>query len=80
MNPEWLSLRVQTMREILCAKVQQHEYVKRKLLETGDRVLVEDSWRDGFWGWGKDRRGTNRLGQLWMEIRTELQNSDHVTR
>ena len=60
------------MRQILRAKVAQHEYVKRKLLETGDRILIEDSWRDGWWGIGPGKDGKNMLGKLWMEIRAEL--------
>jgi ribA/ribD-fused uncharacterized protein len=69
---DWDALKVDTMRAILRAKVQQHEYVRRKLLATGDRELIEDSWRDDFWGWGPNRDGRNNLGKLWMEIRTEL--------
>jgi hypothetical protein len=38
----------------------------------GDRELIEDSWRDDFWGWGPHRNGKNMLGKLWMEIRSEL--------
>ena len=68
----WDSMKVDVMRNILRAKAAQHEYVRRKLLATGDRDLVEDSWRDDFWGWGPNRDGQNMLGKLWMEIRTEL--------
>ena len=39
---------------------------------TGERELIEDSWRDGFWGWGENRDGKNMLGKLWMEVRAEL--------
>jgi ribA/ribD-fused uncharacterized protein len=69
---DWYTIRHDVMRKILRAKVEQHEYVRRKLLETGDRLLVENSWRDGFWGEGDDGRGLNWLGRLWMEIRAEL--------
>lgn len=69
---DWDAVKVGIMRDILRAKVQQHEYVRRKLLETGDRELVEDSWRDDFWGWGPNRDGENMLGRLWMEVRAEL--------
>ena len=68
----WDDVKVGIMRDILRAKVQQHEYVMRKLLATGTRELVEDSWRDDFWGWGPDGLGQNMLGKLWMEIRAEL--------
>ena len=68
---DWDEVKVSIMKQILMAKVEQHEYVRRKLLATGDRELIEDSWRDSFWGWGPDRKGQNRLGKLWMEIRAE---------
>ena len=60
------------MKDILKAKVFQHSYVRRKLVQTGDRELIEDSWRDSFWGWGPDKDGQNHLGKLWMEVREEL--------
>ena len=71
-RPDWDDVKVEIMRGILKAKVDQHEYVRRKLLETGTRELVEDSWRDDFWGWGPNKDGKNMLGRLWMEIREEL--------
>lgn len=56
----------------LVTPYQEHEYVQRKLLQTGGRRLVEDSWRDNFWGWDPNRDGQNMLGRLWMELRQEL--------
>lgn len=72
-DPNWDSIKEIEMYRILIAKVEQHEYVKRKLLQTGDRELVEDSWRDDYWGWGPNKDGKNILGKLWMRIRSELQ-------
>lgn len=69
---DWDGVKVGLMRNILRAKARQHEYVRRKLLATGDRELVENSWRDNYWGWGPNRDGKNMLGKLWMEIRAEL--------
>lgn len=74
-RPDWDDVKVDIMRGILKAKVSQHDYVKRKLLETGSRELVEDSWRDDFWGWGPNKDGKNMLGRLWMEIREELRST-----
>lgn len=73
---DWDEVKVSTMRAILFAKVDQHEYVRRKLLATGNRELVEDSWRDDFWGWGPERTGQNQLGKLWMEVRSVLQDTN----
>lgn len=75
---DWDEVKVGIMREILRAKVDQHEYVKRKLLATGDRELIEDSWRDDFWGWGPNKDGQNMLGKLWMEIRAELKQIEEL--
>ena len=72
---DWNDVKVDIMLDILRAKAHQHEYVRRKLLETGDRELVEDSWRDDFWGWGPNKDGQNVLGKLWMIVRAELRNS-----
>lgn len=71
---DWNAMKVDTMRDILRLKAEQHEYVRRKLLATGERELVENSWRDDFWGWGPQRDGQNMLGKLWMEVRAELRN------
>jgi len=69
---DWDAVKIAIMGDILRAKVSQHEYVRRKLLDTGDRELVENSWRDDFWGWGPNQDGQNVLGKLWMQIRAEL--------
>lgn len=76
---DWDAVRIGIMRDILCAKADQQEYVRRKLLATGERELIEDSWRDDFWGWGPNREGKNMLGKLWMEIRAELRSSLSAT-
>lgn len=78
---DWDLVKLGVMQNILRAKLKQHEYVRRKLLATGGRLLVEDSWRDSYWGWGPDRNGLNMLGRLWMQLREELmagmQEEDH---
>lgn len=69
---DWNDVKEDIMLEILFAKAEQHEYVKRKLLETDDKLLVEDSWRDDYWGWGPNKDGKNALGKLWMIVRDKL--------
>lgn len=73
-RPDWDAIKVDVMRAILRAKAAQHEYVTRKLLQTGDRELIENSWRDDYWGWGPNRDGQNMLGKLWMQVRYELRS------
>jgi ribA/ribD-fused uncharacterized protein len=75
-RPDWDEVKVSIMREILTAKAEQHEYVRRKLLGTGSRELIENSWRDEYWGWGPQRDGQNMLGKLWMEVRARIQEGN----
>ncbi len=71
---DWTEIKVDLMLNILRAKAAQHEYVRRMLLATDARELIENSWIDGFWGWGADHFGQNVLGKLWMIVRIELRN------
>ena len=71
-RPDWDAIKVRTMKSIITAKACQHEYVYRKLMQTGTRILVEDSYRDDFWGWGENKNGRNVLGNLWMEVRDDF--------
>lgn len=71
---DWQDVKVGIMKDILREKVKQHPYIKKKLLDSEDKVLVEDSWRDDFWGWGSNKDGQNMLGKLWMEVREEVKS------
>lgn len=75
-RPDWDEVKLRIMKRLLWTKVTQHDYVARKLLETGERELIENSWRDDFWGWGPNRDGKNWLGQLWMQVRDELRRNN----
>lgn len=68
-RPDWEMVKIPIMEIILIHKVEQHEYVAKKLEATGNRYLVENSWRDEYWGWGKNGDGQNILGKLWTKIR-----------
>lgn len=68
---DWDEIKLSVMEDLLRAKIEQNLYVKKKLLETGDYLIVEDSPKDSYWGWGKDRNGQNNLGKIWMKLREE---------
>ena len=68
----WQDIKIEIMEDICRHKVQQHDYVREKLLATLDVLIVEDSPVDSFWGWGPDRKGRNELGKVWMRLRDEL--------
>lgn len=68
-SDNWHEIKPRIMREICRAKLEQHPYVQRKLMQTLDLPLVEDSPKDDYWGWGLDKNGRNELGKVWMELR-----------
>ena len=72
-RPDWDSVKVSIMEELLRAKLAQHPYVRKKLLETKNYPLVEDSPTDSFYGCGQNLNGDNILGKLWEKLRAELQ-------
>ena len=67
---------VTIMEKLLRLKIEQNPYVLKKLLETKNYLIVEDSPKDNFWGWGINRDGQNQLGKLWMKLREELRKKD----
>jgi ribA/ribD-fused uncharacterized protein len=69
---DWNEVKVEIMEQLLRAKLEQNPYVKKKLLQTKGYIIVEDSPKDNFWGWGPNRDGFNQLGKLWMKIRDEI--------
>ncbi len=71
---DWADVKLSLMEEIVRAKASQHQYIQKKLLETGNIELIEDSPKDSFWGWGPEKTGENHLGKIWMKIREELKD------
>src|SRR6266478_9880524 len=72
LRPDWESVKDDIMREVLRAKFTQHPDLRSLLLKTGDSELIEHTRNDSYWADGGDGSGKNRLGQLLMELRTEL--------
>lgn len=71
MRPDWDSIKVGVMKELLTLKFADPE-LRRALLKTGDAVLIEgNTWNDTFWG-VCNGRGQNMLGRLLMEVRAEI--------
>jgi ribA/ribD-fused uncharacterized protein len=65
--------KVDTMRSIVFKKFAQNPELEEKLLETGNKFLVEgNNWDDIFWGVTDDGYGRNILGQILMETRERL--------
>jgi ribA/ribD-fused uncharacterized protein len=74
LRPDWEAIKEDTMRQALCAKFTQRSTLRSLLLSTGSAELIEHTTNDRYWADGGDGSGKNRLGQLLMELRDQLQN------
>jgi ribA/ribD-fused uncharacterized protein len=75
LRADWEVVKDDVMRAALRAKFTQHPQLQSLLLATGDADLVEHTRNDTYWADGGDGSGRNRLGELLMELRTQLADS-----
>lgn len=79
----WAAERYAIVLRINYAKFSQNKGLRRKLFQTGDRLLVEASPLDGVWGVGLDAEtaartppedwpGQNLLGRALTEVKDQL--------
>ena len=71
MLPDWNYVKTDFMLIGLRAKFKDPE-LRKKLIETGDAILHEDSPTDMIWG----KKGKDMLGKLLMQVREEIKESD----
>ena len=85
----WNEKKDEVMKSILRAKFSQNPEIRKKLLDTGDKLLAEANPRDTYWGIGTSSstaiaknptkwKGQNKLGKMLMELRTELRAEDEA--
>lgn len=53
-------------------KIARNAGLLKSLRLTGYRQLVENSPFDSYWGVGKDGRGENKLGKIWVGLRSQI--------
>jgi len=82
-DEEWFKVRKGMMYKAVLLKFRSNDEIKNKLLSTGNKILVEASPIDKWWGVmlsedddkildEKNWKGQNLLGQVLMEVRDKL--------
>ena len=72
---DWDAIREDVMKKAIAAKFEQNPALKKMLLDTQNKPLIEANSSDSYWGYGRNKKGKNRLGILLMELRTKLRDS-----
>lgn len=70
---DWEKVKNKIMYFVVLAKVTQNSDVEEELRNTGDRIIIEDSPYDYYWGCGKNNTGKNQLGKTLMKVRELVQ-------
>ncbi|EKM52578.1 uncharacterized protein PHACADRAFT_100358 [Phanerochaete carnosa HHB-10118-sp] len=69
---DWFDVNISVMDQVLEAKFTQNAQLKKLLLDTGERDIIEDSPVDSFWGCGADGQGRNELGKALVRLRKKF--------
>jgi ribA/ribD-fused uncharacterized protein len=72
LRADWQTAKNTIMYDAVKAKFTQHAGIRGILLSTGNRVIVEHTAKDNYWGDGGDGSGKNMLGKTLMRVRDEL--------
>lgn len=74
LRTDWEGVKLTIMRHFVLSKFLDHSELRRKLIETGERRLIEGNWwGDRFWG-VYEGAGENNFGKILMAVRTLVSN------
>lgn len=74
LREDWEQVKSKIMYQVCLDKFTRNEDLKQKLIDTGDKVLIEaNSWGDAYYGYDVDNKeGLNMLGEILMKIRGRI--------
>lgn len=72
---DWELIKLGVMWALVLKKFEEHPELKKLLLDTKDKLLIEGNhWNDTYWG-VCNGKGLNHLGNVLMTVRKQLQNA-----
>jgi len=74
LRPNWEDIKDEVMYEALFFKFLQHPKLRKELILTGDKILIEHTANDIYWADGGDGSGKNKLGILLMGLRDDIKD------
>ena len=72
MREDWNEVKEQVMFMGCMAKFQQNEPLRKRLIRSTERKIINNSTYDNYWGTGLDGSGKNRLGPVLERVRRLL--------
>jgi len=59
-------------------KFKQNPDIKKKLLETGNEEIVEETVKENYWGCGPNHDGENNYGKILCKVREQLRKEESL--
>ena len=72
---DWERVKDDIMLKALRCKFTGNPELRKRLLDTGSRRLIEHTHNDSYWADGGDGSGKNKLGKILERVRSELQTT-----
>ena len=79
LRKDWEEMKDDIMREAVEAKIKQHADVRKFLISTGNKPIIESTKNDSYWADGGDGTGKNMFGIILMDLREKYRNYDDLT-
>ena len=70
-DERWTRKKRQVMEELIKEKLRVCDKAKKILLDSDSKDIIEDTAHE-YWGRGKDGKGQNTLGKIWMKLRDQI--------
>lgn len=78
-DEHWKENKVRVMEDLIKEKLRVCEPARSALLSSGSKEIIEDTTHE-FWGRGKQGKGENQLGKIWMKFRLKLRKDPNFVR
>lgn len=69
---DWEQIKDAVMYRGVLRKFEANLSIRSVLCSTGDNIIIENLPKDYYWSCGSDGSGKNRLGQILMQVRTDI--------
>lgn len=72
LRADWEDIKDKVMYMVVLDKFIRNKDLGKKLIETGDSILIEGNWwKDYYWG-VCNGKGLNKLGKILMKVRQDI--------
>lgn len=72
LREDWEEVKQKIMFDAVYYKFKAHPDICKKLLETGNEEIIEETVKENYWGCGPNKDGQNNYGKILIKVREVL--------